>query len=130
VATHLKLKPHQGILVVAHGSVLPGAERDVLRLAEGLRELTGARVVEVGFLDYTEPLIPRAVASCVENGVEELFVLPFFFTGGYLLNKCVRQVEQAAANYPHLKLNLAKPLGPHPKLADAVLKQASEMENG
>lgn len=124
----LRLAPHQAILLIAHGSVLHGAERDVHHLAEGLRRQTGARVVEVGFLDYTEPFIPQAVAACAEQGATHLLVLPYFLTSGYLLRKCLAAVQQAAANHPPLTLTLAQPLGPHRKLADLVLERVEQTE--
>ncbi|HEU4965253.1 MAG TPA: CbiX/SirB N-terminal domain-containing protein [Bacilli bacterium] len=123
---NLLLEPHQGILLIAHGSILADAEGDVRLLAEGLREHTDARVVEVGFLDYTDPRIPQAVAACVKQGVNELLVLPYFLTTGFLLTKCLTRVKEAAAKHPTLTLRLAPPLGPHEKLADIVVERVEE----
>ena len=116
----------RGLLVIAHGSVVPGAEREVVELAEQMRDRAGLPVAEVGYLDYTEPRIPEAVAKCVQRGATELVVLPYFLAEGYLVRKMRRAVVAAAANHPGLRLLEAAPLGPDPRFADVLLDRVAE----
>ena len=119
-----------GLLVVAHGSVVPGAGREVLGVAERLRERSGLRVVEVGFLDYTEPGIPAALAACVDRGATEVVVLPYFLAEGYLVRKMRRAVAAAMANHPGVQLREARALGPDPRFADIVLDRIRDVTTG
>lgn len=117
----------RGLLVIAHGSIVPGAEREVRLVADRLRERSGLGVVEVGYLDYTEPGIPAALAACVERGATEIVVLPYFLAEGYLVRKMRRAVATARANHPGLRLCEARALGPDPRFADILLDRIRDV---
>ncbi|MGB8955342.1 MAG: CbiX/SirB N-terminal domain-containing protein, partial [Tumebacillaceae bacterium] len=63
----------RGILLVAHGSEIAGAERDVERVAAALRRMTG-QSVEIGFLSFTAPDLSEAVLRCAESGIAQWVV--------------------------------------------------------
>lgn len=116
----------RGILLVAHGSVVAGAEQDLQRVAAFLRAKIGGGVVELGYLSGTSPSLADAVDACVAQGVTDLLVMPYFLSGGYLQRKALRQVELEAQRHPHLTLHQGAPLGPHPRFADVVLDRIAE----
>lgn len=116
----------RALLVIAHGSVVPGAEREVWALADRLREKSELDVVEVGYLDYTEPSIPEAVAACVERGATEIVVLPYFLAEGYLVRKVRLALTAAMANHPGVRLREARALGPDPRFAEIVMDRIRE----
>lgn len=115
----------RGILLVAHGSEIAGAERDVERVAAALRRMT-AQTVEVGFLSFTAPDLPEAVSRCAQSGVAQWVVMPYFLTAGYLQRKAMGIVKKEAGRYPGLFVVEAEPFGRHPLLADLVLERIAE----
>lgn len=110
----------RGILLVAHGSIVPGAEGDVEQLAAFLKKATGVQTVEIGYLDYTQPSIGDAVRVCTAQGLTDLLVVPYFLTDGYLCKKALRQVREALRGTA-VKVQEARPLGGAPELVDAML---------
>ncbi|TCP55997.1 sirohydrochlorin cobaltochelatase [Tumebacillus sp. BK434] len=117
----------RGILLVAHGSILPGAEGDVEQLAAFLKKATGVLSVEIGYLDYTTPSIQDAVKVCLARGLTDLLVVPYFLTDGYLCKKALRQVREALRG-TQVDVQEAKPLGGAPELVDAMLDAAARAE--
>lgn len=115
-----------GILVLAHGSEVPGGEIALAELVAFLRTESGA-VVEVGYLSFQSPSIAEAVACLLETGVDRLQVAPFFLAEGFLLRKAVRAAKEAAlALRPELDIKIASPLGQHPRLLDVVMDRIAE----
>lgn len=116
----------RGILLIAHGSIVAGVERDLEHIAADLRQKTEADVVGSGFLDYTEPKIPEAVRQMAEQGVTELLVVPYFLSAGYLLRKALRIVREETAMQAQMKVHIAEHLGKHPRLTDVVLDRIED----
>ncbi|WP_157721871.1 sirohydrochlorin chelatase [Tumebacillus avium] len=110
----------RGILLVAHGSIVPGAEGDVEQLAAFLKKATGVQTVEIGYLDYTQPSIRDAAEVCTAQGLTDLLVVPYFLTDGYLCKKALRQVREALRGTA-VNVQEARPLGGAPELVDAML---------
>lgn len=115
----------RGILLVAHGSEIAGAERDVERVAAALRRMTG-QPVGIGYLSFTAPDLPEAVLRCSESGIAQWAVLPYFLTAGYLQRKAMGIVKKEAGRYPGLFVVEAEPFGRHPLLVDLVLARLAE----
>jgi sirohydrochlorin cobaltochelatase len=116
----------RGILLLAHGSIVEGVERELEAIAIILRQRTDVDVVQIGFLDYTEPKIPEAVESLVASRVSELLVMPYFLSSGYLLKKALRLVREEAAKHPPLVVHTAEHLGGHPRLVDVVIDRIED----
>ncbi|ASS76654.1 hypothetical protein CIG75_17880 [Tumebacillus algifaecis] len=116
-----------GILLVAHGSIVPGAEADVEQLARFLRAATGIPTVEIGYLEYTEPSLQAAVKVCLAQGLTDLLVVPYFLTDGYLCKKALRIVREALGG-TDLLLYETNPLGGAPELIEAMLEAVARAE--
>ncbi|PWK05956.1 sirohydrochlorin chelatase [Tumebacillus permanentifrigoris] len=115
--------PKLGIVVLAHGSEVPGSGEETLaELAAFLRSESGA-VVEVGYLNFQSPRIAEAVTRVLAAGVDRVTVAPFFLSEGYLMRKAVRQAKEAAHG---VEIKIASPLGQHPRLLDVVLERMAE----
>ncbi|MFJ9694806.1 sirohydrochlorin chelatase [Kitasatospora sp. NPDC101183] len=101
------------LLAVGHGSRDPRAlatTRALLRLVRAMRpELT----VRHCFLDHAEPSLPRALSQL--DGLRPI-VVPLLLSTGYHV-----KVDLAATGLP-----LARALGPHPLLAEALADRLAE----
>lgn len=113
------------ILLFSHGSVLCGAERNLLELAQRMRARGDAPIVEVGFLNYTEPLFAAAVRRCVEQGATRIRIAPYFLIAGkFVVQDLPSVVAAAREEHPSIELRVADVIGFHPALADAIIASA------
>jgi sirohydrochlorin cobaltochelatase len=114
------------IILFSHGSVLCGAERNLLALAGQMRAAGDAPIVEVGFLNYTEPSFASAVESCVAQGATRIIVAPYFLVAGkFVTRELPGEIEKVRADYPNTEFVIADVIGFHPALADAILASAA-----
>lgn len=113
------------ILVFSHGSVLCGAERNLLEMADRMRARGDAPIVEVGFLNYTEPSFATAVQRCVEQGATRIRIAPYFLIAGkFVVQDLPRVIAEAREAHPSIAFEVADVIGFHPALADAILSSA------
>ncbi|MGI8756269.1 MAG: CbiX/SirB N-terminal domain-containing protein, partial [Acidimicrobiales bacterium] len=73
---------HQAILLFSHGSVLCGAGENLSAIARRLQESGAAEIVEVGYLNYSEPRFETAFENCVARGATDIVVMPYFLIAG------------------------------------------------
>jgi sirohydrochlorin ferrochelatase len=96
------------LVLVAHGSRDPRAERSTLALAQAVRRRAGASV-EAAFLDFSTPRLVDALAGSPAPAV----VVPLLLTRAYHGRVDVpAEVERARGVAPGLQLRLAEVLGP------------------
>jgi sirohydrochlorin ferrochelatase len=113
------------IILFSHGSVLCGAERNVLAVAQRMRESGAAPIVEVGFINYTEPAFADAVARCVQQGATRIVVAPYFLVAGkFVTRELPGEIAQARKKHPSIEFAVAEVVGFHELLADAILSSA------
>lgn len=113
------------VILFSHGSVLCGAGEALKAHAVRLREAGLAPVVEVGYLNYSEPLFAEAVDRCVAAGAARLLVAPYFLIPGYFVKVDLQKAVVAAqARYPALPFVTAQPMGFDSRLAEIVIEAA------
>lgn len=114
------------IIVFSHGSVLCGAERNLLELARSMRVRGDAAIVEVGFLNYTEPSFATAVQRCVSQGATRIVIAPYFLIEGkFVVSDLPRVLAEAKTTWRDIEFVTAAVIGFHHELADAVLASAA-----
>jgi len=118
------------IILFSHGSVLCGAGEALERHAARLRDLGLADIVEIGYLNYSEPLFSEAVDECVRLGTDAIVVAPYFLVPGYFVNvdlpKCLAAAQDA---HPDVAFIPAEPIGFDARLADALIETANRPLN-
>ena len=124
-----QLESHRldAILIFSHGSVLCGAERNLVNLARRMRERGDAPIVEVGFLNYNEPLFAEAVQRCLAQGATRIVVAPYFLIAGkFVVHDLAAKLAEERAKHPGVELLEAGVIGFHSALADAILASAAQ----
>lgn len=117
------------IILFSHGSVLCGAGQNLLDLAASMQQRGDAPIVEVGYLNYTEPLFPAAFQRCVERGATAITVVPYFLVAGKFVKEDLPGfIEAAQRDYPQINVRVADAIRFHPTLADALLSCASRAQ--
>jgi sirohydrochlorin ferrochelatase len=116
----------QAILVFSHGSVLCGAERNLVDLVGRLRARGDAPIVELGFLNYNQPSFADAVERCVRQGATRIVIAPYFLIAGkFVVADLPRVIAEERAKHPQVEFLTADVIGFHPALADAILASAT-----
>ncbi len=117
------------IILFSHGSVLCGAGQNLFELAAHMRERGDAPIVEVGFLNYSEPPFAEAFRRCVEQGATRITVVPYFLVAGKFVKEDLPGcIEAAQVEFPQVEVRVAEAIRFHPLLADALLACAERAQ--
>ncbi len=110
------------IILFSHGSLLCGAGETLRVLAERMRERGDAPIVEVGYLNYSEPAFEETFERCVAAGGRHITIAPYFLVAGKFVKVDLpRKIKAMCARYPEIEVDVADALRFHPSLADALL---------
>lgn len=110
---------HPTLVAVAHGSRDPAALRTVTALLDRIRELRPGLAVRLGHIELNAPLLPDTLAELDGRAV----AVPLLLARGLHAD---HDIPAALADAPHLATRLARPLGPHPLLAEALHARLEE----
>ncbi|MBA3948173.1 MAG: CbiX/SirB N-terminal domain-containing protein [Herpetosiphonaceae bacterium] len=114
------------IILFSHGSVLCGAGQNLFELAMRMRERGDAPIIEVGFLNYSEPDFDTAVARCIAQGADHITIAPYFLVAGkFVTVDLPKRIEAARHHHPSVQFVVAEAMRFHPRLADALLSVAA-----
>ena len=118
------------IILFSHGSVLCGAGQNLAELAIRMQARGDAPVVEVGYLNYSDPRFPDTVRRCVERGATNITVVPYFLVAGKFVKEDLPIfIADAQQRYPNITVRVAEALRYHPTLADALLACAERAQD-
>jgi len=117
----------KAVLLIAHGSRREAANRDLVKLAEMLRERKQFSIIEISYLELAEPTIPEGAARCVAMGANEVLMLPYFLSAGVHVQNDLEQYRlEFSARYPETSFRLCPHLGLHPLMLEIVLDRLNE----
>jgi sirohydrochlorin ferrochelatase len=115
------------LLLIAHGSRRAEANADLVKLAKMIQTREPTAIVEIAYLELTEPDIPQGAAACVQRGASEIRMVPYFLSAG---QHVVRDLQGFQAEFretwPNVTITLCPPLGLHPAIVDVVLERMTE----
>ncbi|MGC4045266.1 MAG: CbiX/SirB N-terminal domain-containing protein [Armatimonas sp.] len=115
------------LVLFSHGSLLCGSGEALEGHAARLRKLGSWDRVEIGYLNYSEPLLAETVEMLVTDGVEHIHILPYFLAPGYFVQHALpNALEPLRERFPALRFTVAPAIGHDSRLADALLAAASE----
>jgi len=98
---------------------------DIVKLVEPVMR-GDADMVEVGYLNYSEPLFPQTFARCVQAGAMRITVVPYFLVAGKFVKVDLpREIEAQRALFPQIEVAVGDAMKNHDALADALLSCAS-----
>ena len=120
----------RGLVLVAHGSRRESSNEEVRQVAAKLAEQAGPdgsgryQMVHAAFLELAEPLIPAGVQCCIDNGMEEVVVLPYFLSAGRHVVEDIPSEVAKVNNNTGASIRIAPYLGAAKGLSDILLLQA------
>ena len=115
--------PMQAIILFSHGSVLCGADRNLMELAATMRARGDAPIVEVAFLNYLQPDLSATVARCSALGATRIVIAPYFLIAGkFVTEELPEAVARAKQENPSAVMVTANVIGFHSAMVDAVIE--------
>src|SRR5262245_58373245 len=117
----------EGLILFSHGSLLCGAGTALEAHAARLRTQGAFDVVEIGYMNYSQPYFAEAVARCAAAGAVRIVVAPYFLVPGKFVSVDLpRHIAEAQAARPGLAFAVADPIGYDASLADALISLAAD----
>jgi len=115
------------VLLIAHGSRRREANADLVKLQEVVSSRGEYAVVEIGYLELTEPTIPAGIARCVEHAADEILMMPYFLSAGaHVVDDLERHRKEAQEKYADVEIRICPPLGIDELMVELVLKRIRE----
>jgi len=117
------------LLVIAHGSRRAEANGELLEVAKELLSRGRYPIVEPSFLELAEPTIAAGGAACVRAGATDVILTPYFLSPGkHVVEDLAAARDALGLRFPAVRFTLAKPLGRHPLILDALEDRARDAE--
>jgi precorrin-8X/cobalt-precorrin-8 methylmutase len=121
---------NEAIILMGHGSRVPGAGKDMEEVAERLKEKYGYPWVEICFASRLGPHFPEVFEKCVKQGAKRVLVIPYFLHAGLHLRLDIPEMMQKEAKkFPYVKLILGKSLGFGEGLVNVVKQRIEESKS-
>ena len=119
----------KAVILIGHGSRAEGADDDMEKIAEGLRERFGG-IVETCRMAGRGTLFAEAFERCVGRGAKEIIVLPYFLHFGIHLREDIPEIlRENARKHPEVRLVMGRHLGYDDAIVGLVAKRIAESED-
>jgi len=107
------------LLLIGHGTRDSEGRQTFLDFAAAFQGIDSSRPVIPCFLELTEPSIEASVDRCVEQGYQEMTVLPvLLFAARHNKFDVTNELDRARRRHPNLTLHYGRHLGLSPQLLD------------
>lgn len=118
----------KALVIVAHGSRRNASNDEVRELSRKVSEVLGNdySIVNTGFLELAEPLIPDSIEQCIVKGATHVEVLPYFLSAGRHVTEDVpSEVAKAQAKFPDVEIVIKPYIGGLPEIVTLIAKSLS-----
>ncbi len=113
------------ILLFAHGSRVADLKDELAGQIGLIKEMSGYRIVEMSFLEITEPDMMGGVKKCVEQGAKKIRIVPYLLNlGNHVRRDLPEKVKEVQEAFPGIEISVSRHLGIDPLLAELVIKRA------
>lgn len=113
----------KALVIVAHGSRREASNDEVRALTVTIAKEISADypIVETGFLELTEPLIPDAINHCVNQGATDVCIVPYFLSAGRHVQEDVpAEVNKAKRLHTNIPMHTLSHIGGAPMMIDLI----------
>lgn len=111
----------RALILFGHGARDPRWAAPFLKLQESIRAAQPALDVSLAFLEFMPPRLPERVEQLVQDGCDDITVVPVFFgQGGHVLRDLPAMVDALRAAYPAIGLKIAPAVGEDPGVLNAI----------
>jgi sirohydrochlorin cobaltochelatase len=85
---------------------------------------------ETAYSGVAHPRVDAALDRAARLGFRRIVVFPYFLFTGVLVKRIYAQTDDAAARFPQIEFVKAPYLRDHPRVIDAFLERAAEIDGG
>jgi sirohydrochlorin cobaltochelatase len=119
----------KAILFVGHGSRDPEGNEQVIQFVERLRPQVDARYhMETCFLEFGLPTMLEGMKRCVEEGADEVIVIPIILlAAGHSKLHVPAAIDEAKQQYPHVTFIYGRPIGIHEQTLTILKERLQEI---
>jgi sirohydrochlorin cobaltochelatase len=111
----------RALILFAHGARDPRWAEPFRRLQQLTQAQAPDVAVTLAFLELMAPRLPEAATRLVQEGCEEVTVVPIFFgQGGHVLRDLPVLIEQLKSEFPQVKFNAVDAVGESPEVLNAI----------
>ncbi len=113
----------KALVLVAHGSRRQASNDEVIALSKVISEAMKNEypIVEAGFLELAEPLIPDAIDHCVKQGATDVCVIPYFLSAGRHVQEDVpAEVDKARTMHKDVPMTILPHIGGAAMMVDLI----------
>lgn len=104
----------KALVLIAHGSRRQASNGEVIRLAREIARSIKSEypIVQAGFLELAEPLIPETIDRCIQQGASEVVVIPYFLSAGRHVHEDIpAEVDKARAMHADVAITILPHIG-------------------
>ena len=116
------------LLLIAHGSRRQQSNDEVKVIADKLHRQCADQypIVEAGFLELADPLIPDGIKRCIDRGASSIVVLPYFLNSGtHVVTDIPEIVNETKNHYPDIDIKLSQHLGASELMMELLITSAN-----
>ena len=118
--------PSTVLILFAHGSKVPQANKAVMHLAGQIANRAGCPAI-AAFLEIADPDLPVAMNRAAGLGAKRVIIVPYFLTLGVHMQRDLPEIiRRQQPLHPEVEFRIAQPLEGHPCLPDALLDRMRE----
>lgn len=104
----------KALIIAAHGSRKASSNEEVRTLGDNVRALRDKEYayVTTSFLEFAKPSLKESILSCIDKGIGEIVILPYFLASGHHVTRDIPEViDDIRSSYPQIKITLKAHLG-------------------
>ncbi len=117
----------EAIILLGHGSRVPGAGEDMEKVARRIRDKAGLSMVETCSMQMLGPKLADALDRCVKGGAKRVIVIPYFLHVGVHMREDIPELlRKEVRRHPGMEIILGRNLGYDESLADLVVRRIEE----
>jgi sirohydrochlorin cobaltochelatase len=118
------------LVVVGRGTNDPDANSNIAKITRMLWEGMGFGWAETAYSGVAHPRVDAGLDRAARLGFRRIVVFPYFLFTGVLVKRIYGQTDDAAARFPAIEFVKAPYLRDHPRVIDAFLERAAEIDGG
>lgn len=120
-------KNKNAVILMAHGSRVPGAGEAMEKVACRLSEYGHYDMVEICYMSRLGPHFEETLEKCVKQGAKTVVLIPYFLNSGLHMKLDIPvKMKKESEKYPDIKLIFGKNLGFDELLVEIVKKRIEE----
>ena len=118
----------KALILFAHGARDPEWANPMRRAQVVIQSHMANVPVELSFLEFMAPTLPECAARLIEQGAEEIVILPMFIArGGHLKNEVPAMLAVLRSTFPTVEFSLCGAIGENEIVIQAMATAALEI---